>query len=577
MSKEVKEVKKVSKGRRIVKRIFLTIGIIILVLLLVIGILFGPFIYRYLMTQFNTKVNPVEVSLTTEQRLKDLDYMYDIVCLQNPMKEQMEEAYGISYEDVYNRYREYVTEVNTDYEFFSYLTCFLAVLPGVHNAMKLPDYDSAVMGGFTLFDQFGKQEIRDYAYAWKDEFRDDVLSYNAYNAIAFTYTNGEYIGMGPSNAGARKNILDYRRAKLLTIDGKSPEEMCFELLDRLTPRYDEGRDCYFRGDLIFNDSVGEKHVAKIEMPDGTIKTIDVYDDPAFDISFYDGISYYPDAYDISGTGSGSDSQEEVITDIWDDRYVPKTYSVYTDPDRHLVYVISNSCDTTEGPRLVRDMQQAIDSVGADKVILDIRSNGGGNFSFAVDQVLPALFSHDVSFVTREIGCKNDYTANYYNCPAYQLSQYIAAKKLIETDDRYFYNTEDFSVKGEAKGDYKIYLLTSHSTFSTGDILAVLCKEYDNATVIGANTSGEGICGSPFNCYLPESKFMFLYVPTVNITYPEDGYNGTSPDIYMTNTLEDSIAASDLNDQGLDVKSYEVRTSWDSVLRRVLEMIDSGEG
>ena len=92
---------------------------------------------------------------------------------------------------------------------------------------------------------------------------------------------------------------------------------------------------------------------------------------------------------------------------------------------------------------------------------------------------------------------------------------------FSTKGDYFYYYEDFSVKGKAEGDYKIYLLTSYNTFSSGDIMARVCKEYDNCTVIGTNTSGEGVCGTILQCYLPESHFMFAYAPTINTEFPEE--------------------------------------------------------
>ena len=80
----------------------------------------------------------VDTELTREQRLADLDYMYELVCLDSPSKELYEQAYKISYEDVYNTYRDYVADCESEIEYLGYMSSFLSVLPGQHNYMYLP-------------------------------------------------------------------------------------------------------------------------------------------------------------------------------------------------------------------------------------------------------------------------------------------------------------------------------------------------------------------------------------------------------------------------------------------------------
>lgn len=106
MGRKKREKKPLSKGRRILRRILLITGAVFLFIILLAEILFGPFLYRYLFTQYSYKVNTVETSLTAEQRLSDFDYIYEVVCQEHPNRELYEQAYGISYDDEYNRCRE---------------------------------------------------------------------------------------------------------------------------------------------------------------------------------------------------------------------------------------------------------------------------------------------------------------------------------------------------------------------------------------------------------------------------------------------------------------------------------------
>jgi C-terminal processing protease CtpA/Prc len=101
----------------------------------------------------------------------------------------------------------------------------------------------------------------------------------------------------------------------------------------------------------------------------------------------------------------------------------------------------------------------------------------------------------------------------------------------------------------------------------------ICKEYDNCTVVGTNTAGEGVCGSIFQCYLPESHFMFVYAPTISIEHPDDSYFGTMPDIYIPYTLDEYNARQDLFYSGTNPNSYEVRQQWDQTPLRVIDMTE----
>ena len=135
-----KDKKPKSKKAKIV--ILSIVAVITAFLLSAFFIIVLPFIIMSNKTDFlteDTGANLINVEMTEQQRLKDFDYMYDIVCLENPEKERIEQAYGISYDDIYNRYRDLAVNADTDYEYFSYLSAFLAVLPGCHNIMKLPD------------------------------------------------------------------------------------------------------------------------------------------------------------------------------------------------------------------------------------------------------------------------------------------------------------------------------------------------------------------------------------------------------------------------------------------------------
>ena len=120
MVKNSKKVKKpLSKGKKIALVIFLSILGLNLAAVAVVLIMFGPAGYKLLYMQKDTGYTRVETSLTVEQRLKDFDYMYKYACAENPDLKLFEKAYGISYDELYHRYRGYIENARDDFEFLS--------------------------------------------------------------------------------------------------------------------------------------------------------------------------------------------------------------------------------------------------------------------------------------------------------------------------------------------------------------------------------------------------------------------------------------------------------------------------
>lgn len=186
-----------------------------------------------------------------------------------------------------------------------------------------------------------------------------------------------------------------------------------------------------------------------------------------------------------------------------------------------------------------------------------------------DYLAAALFKDDLSFENNIKLPDNEPTEYFSETPI----NWIGSFKNFRKRDGYITYTEDLSVDGQAEKEYKIYVLVSPRTFSSGDIMARIAKEYENATVIGSNTGGEGYCGVLFNDHLPESRFTFSYAPGINIDYPEDSVYGTEPDIHMNMLKEYYDKRDELEAQGTEVYTYEGRQLWDGILVNTLDIID----
>lgn len=552
------------KMKNLLRKTLKVIGIILSVIIVILLILFIIFNKQVMLVKDyfdkaafidkNTAYTTVDTTLTMDQRLSDFDYMYDIVCLQNPNKEYLEKQFGLSYQDIYDRYREKVLETKDEYDYYSLLTSFLSVLPGQHNVMLLPDFDKYVVHGmYAQLERMWTQDIKDHVSSWHDAFRDNVYSYDQ-RALLFRYINGEYYAFTISLC---ENMTEYNGAKLLTLNGKNVDERVYELYERYVPTYDSENDKFFRKILIFNESIGDKYTAELEMPDGKIVKVDLYDDPGFDLAISDKNKVYGETTEETDDDTASDDK-------------PTSYFIAEDKERKLVYIRHDRCLSSEAQRLVDDIKTAVDNTNAEYIILDIRDNSGGDSGMVKDRLSPALFMDDISFKANVKLPLNGPAEYFADTPMSWLGNFKNFKKK----DGYITYTEDLSVDGRAEKEYKIYVLVSSVTFSSGDIMAQIAKKYKNATVIGSNTGGEGYCGALFNDWLPESRFTFAYAPGVNTDYPEDSVYGTEPDIHMSMLKEYYDKRDELEAQGTEVYTYEGRQLWDGILIKTLEIIDA---
>ena len=57
-------------------------------------------------------------------------------------------------------------------------------------SLMMMNITGTVNGMFSLTDIYGCQDVRDYAYSWQADFRDDVEGYLDYNITGFKYVDG---------------------------------------------------------------------------------------------------------------------------------------------------------------------------------------------------------------------------------------------------------------------------------------------------------------------------------------------------------------------------------------------------
>ena len=555
------------KKRGKVRKFFLRFLIVVFALLLVVGIIQHKWIFAFIrssqgrsaLKKGSEGLTHTERSLTSEQMLTDFDYLFKNACTDSLVKAQSEKYLGIDYDEVYRTYKARIENCKDEFEFFSVMVSLMAKLPGAHNSFIAPTNNLEIRLNFPLSYQLGDDNVIETNYDYWVQFEDRMWSYTQKSACA-VYYGGDYVFRDFDRGfGQIDDILDGR---LISLNGE-PVQTAVKKLDTIHHwDYDAQYDCVRIENIYFNDSIGEKYDAEIEMPDGSIIHKTLYNSAEFNAAALYRIRYYPDHNTQSNIGGTTVSSEETSQ---------RTYTINTDSSRKLVYVKAPSCLNEEKEPVFLDITAAINEVDAENIIIDVQDNPGGNCDFVIQGLCRAIFDKEVGLLNYFRYPKTDIAQLYFDNDGYVTGV------SYEDNGEYLRFSGDYRIKGEAKKKYNIYVLINDGTVSSGDIFAYITSQEDNVTLLGTNTQGEGISGNPLNYYLPESKFAFAFTMCISETYPEDNVVGTVPDVYCPTTWEDYIKTISLrNDPISKDKSrlLEYRQQFDRPLIEALKLIDS---
>ena len=537
---------------------------ILLMLILLSAVIFHKTIYdtgrvllgQHLLEKGAKGLKYSERSLTKEQMLTDFDYLYRNSCTDSLVREQAEKYLGADYDSIYRTYRTRIENCGDEYEFAAVMSSFMAKLPGVHGGVFPPAADlNASMSGFPLFWELAYNDVRETNYAYWIQFKDRMLSYTQKSAVACNY-GGDYVFIEYSYGN--DTIDDITNGRLLSLNGE-PIRTAVRDLDTVHKwKYDESGGCVRVSNLIFNDSIGKEYDAEIEMPDGSIIHKTLYNSAEYNFAVQYRRKYYPDDTGNSGDPGKKNGSK-------------KCYTIETDGSRRLVYVKNDSCDYTQADMFFKEMTAALNETDAENIIIDVRSNGGGSADFVTKGLCRAIFDKDTGFTNYSLMPKTDITELFWK------NKFMGLLWEFEDKDGLIRYSDDFTAEGEAAKKYNIYILMSASTFSSGDIFTSIAEAEDNVTLLGENTGGEGLTGSPLTLYLPESKLPFTFTPGISENKPGDNYIGTSPDICCPNAWEDYLGYIEMLDDpdiGSKAGSLEYRYIWDKPFKEAIKIIDS---
>lgn len=176
---------------------------------------------------------------------------------------------------------------------------------------------------------------------------------------------------------------------------------------------------------------------------------------------------------------------------------------YVDYNDHTAIIHVLRFDTDTGT-IIRDFTKEFESRGINKVILDLRDNGGGYVSAAKDL----------------------------------LSLWIDSQAILIQKSAKLPDETTYAAHGQAKlSDMKTVVLVNGSTASASEIVAGALKDYGKATIVGETTYGKGVVQSLVNL----SGGTLLKVTTAHWYTPNgNSINGTgvTPDQIVVRSYED---------------------------------------
>lgn len=184
-------------------------------------------------------------------------------------------------------------------------------------------------------------------------------------------------------------------------------------------------------------------------------------------------------------------------------------SAYVEYDGKTAIITITRFDNNTGT-MVQGFAKEFADKGINKVILDLRGNGGGYVSAAQDL----------------------------------LSLWLDNEKILIQKSKHFGNTNTNSGAGKAiLKDMETVVLVNGSTASASEIVAGALQDYGKATVVGETTYGKGVVQNLYDL----SGATVLKVTTAEWYTPNDrsiNKTGIKPDIEVERTYEDVNAMRD---------------------------------
>ena len=490
------------------------------------------------------KAEPIEVTLTQKQKEQDFLYLYD--ALKKGCPGASIEVNGRSFIDKKKEYLEIIADTKSNAEYYYALSAIFSSIPSAHTRLLI---DKTAFTSYTASYNACNvilPENASYTAYWDELFMNSITNIDISDHIEFLYVGGKYIySPNYSCLGA-----EYKNSILISVNDIPIDEYITEKTYPSTIRYDANNEKWYRARADFNATDGENAQVKIKKADGTEETLDLYFDIADSAKFL--INYSSEKHK-------------------DDDIQKKCYSLGI--NGNIAYLKLDSFADSS----VFELKEKLPDIPYDiPLIIDIRDNTGGYIDYVTEFLYPLIYSDDYTYNSESfVKISGDLkSVVYLMMSLFGSNTYKLTYKNFNLSGFHYRMKEEINIKGGDAPKRDIYVLTGRNTISAADMFAEIAKEQENTLLIGSNTMGEGIFANYYMDILPNSKMVYLFIPSYaeNTDGMDNSVYGTSPDIYSELSIENFIIQQELIENGEDPYTYENRLKWDNVLIKTLELI-----
>lgn len=381
-----------------------------------------------------------------------------------------------------------------------------------------------------------------------------------------SYFRGEYIvtNVAPDTAIQSQIRVGSRVVK---INGVPVDEYVKSHRGTRYLPYDPEFGKVFETPRLYLDPTSSRLIVEIVDPDGRLVTVDV---PWAKEVWSAPYPNCPPAY--AGESQKDTALKEILTTVldWNGSKIGYVYLPVMNSQNHL------------DAQKVREF--FVSSSDLPAIILDIRSNGGGDDSYWRNNIIGLLgirprLDTKIGYVERRIPSNGSSTSGKLDKTWFADLIGLSASHVppeVWTDE-FGQPVTLPALSGTGLGDLginyrgSVFVLTSRTVYSSAETFAAVCKASGVATLVGTYTGGDGLNVTPGIIVLPNSGMVIRYSEAMglNSDWTANEEFHTRPDVLIEQTHEDLLRWLEVvGDEGFPVTP---RPELDTVLRECLDL------
>ena len=534
------------------------IAIIVLIIILLSAVLWFTifnFVSPYI-SKLNTGKS-VAGQLTTEQKVEDFNYLYNIMRDNFPFFEVKKRMLNYDWLAQKNEFEEHIRATKNDKEFYEELNKIVNLAQNAHThilegsfAEELRAIYADPHSGYSPSrrDILNDEKAIEMSSYWQNK----LTSYNNYIPIIFRYVEGKYVVLDG-------NLEEYaipRGAILTKVDDVEIGQYVKSLSSNHYLSYDYKRRQQMLGELtIFAEPGSEVKLNFITRDNEAIEAIVSEDQFSYEVY----MKYY----------------EDDNTKNYDLKILEENKIAYI---RLKSMMTTDSFSSDEDGKVIYNFLQ--DAEDYPYLIIDIRGNGGGSDGYWRSNLMAYLLNKHTYYDANLLYKDSDYIKPFIE-DRYSLFEAKSTAQLPESKNyppeaktelkSYVTTTNDVVPMNPVKFKGKIYLLVDGDVYSAAESFASFAKSIGWATLVGTTTGGDGIIADPALMLLPNSGIIVRFSSCMGLN-PDGTANEeyhTTPNIYVEQSYEDFLNIIDNNEVPLrEISKY------DTILNNVLNVINN---